>query len=401
MELAGKRRLPSKTQSAPLALAKQVRGDLDANTLKALEKDRSRRYGSPAELAADIGRYLKNEPVLALPPSAAYRARKFARRHRAGVSVGGRIGGALLRNCVRCMGSGATVLQRLARDGPPGDFQSSEPARSPSWHDAGSKDIAAVAINYLDSLAKYSSADQGLDGELAAAYHQIGDLQGGSGGTQNLGDLPAALESYAKAERLARALVARQPSGKAKRLLGDALTAQAYGARESNQVAKGAPKAMEALQVARERARSDRSEDAQIQLGAALQCASAFGGAKDQLLYLAEQASLFEDMLAHDPENPDRWRNAALAHKYIAGHLIGSADADGAFVHLEPRSWTKLLFAQRRTIRKTRWPLPLTWASGASTTSTKTLRRGSNTHRLPLPSGLRLRPRIRRTPGAG
>jgi tetratricopeptide (TPR) repeat protein len=76
MELARKR------QSEPLALAKQMRGDLDSIALKALEKERSRRYGSPSDLAADLGRYLRNEAVLAVPPSAAYRASKFARRYR-------------------------------------------------------------------------------------------------------------------------------------------------------------------------------------------------------------------------------------------------------------------------------------------------------------------------------
>jgi non-specific serine/threonine protein kinase/serine/threonine-protein kinase len=72
-----------KRHTEPPALAKQMRGDLDSIALKALEKDRSRRYGSPSDLAADIGRYLRNESVLAVPPSAAYRARKFARRYRA------------------------------------------------------------------------------------------------------------------------------------------------------------------------------------------------------------------------------------------------------------------------------------------------------------------------------
>ena len=300
IEPAGKRRLLPKIQSEPLALAKQVRGDLDAITLKALEKDRSRRYGSPAELATDIGRYLKNEPVLALPPSAAYRARKFARRHRAGVSVGAVV------LAVLC-GATASVawearIARRERDLAQRRFNDlrgmarqvifslqNQLAALPGTTQVR-KDIVAVAINYLDTLAKYSAADQGLHGELAAAYLQIGRLQGGAG-MQNLGDLPAALESYAKAERLARALAARQPSGQAKRLLGNVLTAQAYGERDSNQIAKGASKAMEALQVARERARSDRSEGAQIQLGAALQCAAEFGGMRDQLRYLAEQAS--------------------------------------------------------------------------------------------------------------
>jgi eukaryotic-like serine/threonine-protein kinase len=74
--------LARKRQSEPLALAKLIGGDLDSIALKALEKDRSRRYGSASDFAADIGRYLNNEAVLAVPPSAAYRARKFARRYR-------------------------------------------------------------------------------------------------------------------------------------------------------------------------------------------------------------------------------------------------------------------------------------------------------------------------------
>jgi non-specific serine/threonine protein kinase/serine/threonine-protein kinase len=70
-----------------LTLARQLRGDLDAITLKALEKDRARRYATPVELAADIGRYLRNEPILARPAGAGYRARKYIRRHRLGVGA--------------------------------------------------------------------------------------------------------------------------------------------------------------------------------------------------------------------------------------------------------------------------------------------------------------------------
>jgi tetratricopeptide (TPR) repeat protein len=70
-----------------VSLAKELRGDLDWITLKALEKDRTRRYASSSELAADIERHLRNEPVAACPPSSWYRARKFLRRHRMGVGV--------------------------------------------------------------------------------------------------------------------------------------------------------------------------------------------------------------------------------------------------------------------------------------------------------------------------
>lgn len=61
----------------------QLRGDLDAVVLKALAKDRRQRYDSASFFAADLRRYLANEPVLATPPSWAYRVAKFTRRHRA------------------------------------------------------------------------------------------------------------------------------------------------------------------------------------------------------------------------------------------------------------------------------------------------------------------------------
>jgi non-specific serine/threonine protein kinase/serine/threonine-protein kinase len=67
------------------ASASELRGDLDWITMRALEKDRTRRYGSASDLAADLRRHLDNLPVLASPPSTVYRVRKFARRHRIGV----------------------------------------------------------------------------------------------------------------------------------------------------------------------------------------------------------------------------------------------------------------------------------------------------------------------------
>jgi eukaryotic-like serine/threonine-protein kinase len=59
-----------------------LRGDLDWIAMKCLEKDRTRRYATANDLAADIHRYLEGEPVLARPPSGWYRLQKFVRRHR-------------------------------------------------------------------------------------------------------------------------------------------------------------------------------------------------------------------------------------------------------------------------------------------------------------------------------
>jgi non-specific serine/threonine protein kinase/serine/threonine-protein kinase len=74
-----------KRGTAPAMLVRQIRGELDAIALKALEKDRSRRYATASDFAADIGRYLTNQPVVAVAPSLAYRAKKFARRYRVGL----------------------------------------------------------------------------------------------------------------------------------------------------------------------------------------------------------------------------------------------------------------------------------------------------------------------------
>jgi len=71
----------------PAQLVSALRGDLDWITMKALDKDRNRRYGAPSEIAADIRRYLSNEPIIARPASASYRLRKYVRRHRVAVTV--------------------------------------------------------------------------------------------------------------------------------------------------------------------------------------------------------------------------------------------------------------------------------------------------------------------------
>jgi non-specific serine/threonine protein kinase/serine/threonine-protein kinase len=73
--------------SHTLTWRSRLKGDLDSVLLKALAKDRDRRYGTAAAFAEDLRRYLANEPVLAQPPSLRYRAGKFMRRHRLPVAA--------------------------------------------------------------------------------------------------------------------------------------------------------------------------------------------------------------------------------------------------------------------------------------------------------------------------
>ncbi len=80
----------------PSTINKALRGDIETIVLKTLEKDRDRRYRSAAQLADDIHRYLRAEPIAARPPSVVYQARMFARRHRVLVGAGLIVGAALV-----------------------------------------------------------------------------------------------------------------------------------------------------------------------------------------------------------------------------------------------------------------------------------------------------------------
>ncbi len=80
----------------PHLLTKLVRGDLDWIVMKAIEKDRRRRYGSASDLVGDVSRYFRDEPVNARRPSSLYRLRKFAKRQRLPLAAAAGIAGALV-----------------------------------------------------------------------------------------------------------------------------------------------------------------------------------------------------------------------------------------------------------------------------------------------------------------
>jgi WD40 repeat protein len=86
----------AKRQIEARKLSVMLRGDLDWIVMRALEKERTRRYDTAKGIALDIGRHLAGQPVVAAPPGAGYRISKFVRRNRAIVSAGALVAGALL-----------------------------------------------------------------------------------------------------------------------------------------------------------------------------------------------------------------------------------------------------------------------------------------------------------------
>ncbi len=154
----------------PKQLAILLHGDLDWIAMKALEKDRGRRYGTPSELAADIGRYLKHEPVVARPASAGYRLRKYVRRHRVAVGVAA---GLVLLLAVFA-GLQASELRRITRerdranritDFMTGMFKVSDPNEA--------RGNTTTAREILDKASKDVDTGLAKDPELQAQMMQI------------------------------------------------------------------------------------------------------------------------------------------------------------------------------------------------------------------------------------
>jgi serine/threonine protein kinase len=114
----------------PKKLSKLVRGKLDWVVMKALEKDRTRRYETANGLARDLQRYLHDEPVEACPPSAVYRLRKYARKHRAAVTIAAGFAALLVLGA-------AVSLDGKSRRGPAGAGRGGQHVASGAGEDGG------------------------------------------------------------------------------------------------------------------------------------------------------------------------------------------------------------------------------------------------------------------------
>ena len=189
--------------------------------MKALEKDRARRYGAPSDLAADIRRYLNHEPVLARPASAAYRSGKFVKRHKLALAVASVFALMVLAGAVAIVREAQIARMQEARAerrfndvrslansllfdvyDSIQDLPGSTPAR---------RIVADRASHYLDTLSQESAGSPDLERELATAYERVGDVQANPF-FANLGDIAGGIQSYRKALRIRLDLAGDHPS---------------------------------------------------------------------------------------------------------------------------------------------------------------------------------------------
>ncbi len=98
-------------KTEPTALSRLIRGDLDWIVMKALEKDRTRRYETADSLAMDLERHLRNEPVSAAAPGLSYKVTKFVRRHKAGLASAAALALALVAGLVASLWQAGVARQ--------------------------------------------------------------------------------------------------------------------------------------------------------------------------------------------------------------------------------------------------------------------------------------------------
>ncbi len=207
----------------PRQLVKLLRGDLDWIATKALEKDRARRYGSPSELAADIRRYLNQEPIVARPASAAYRSGKFIKRHKISMAV------TAVFAVVVVAGAVAIVREeRIARMEEARAEQRFESLRKLTnsllfeFHDSienlpGSTSarelVVSRALEYLEQIEAEARDDPATLRDLAAAYERIGRIRGEENHPHlgGAGSFQETKQLYEKALAIRQRLVAEHP----------------------------------------------------------------------------------------------------------------------------------------------------------------------------------------------
>jgi tetratricopeptide (TPR) repeat protein len=185
-------------QSEPRRLANELRGDLDWITMRALEKDRTRRYPTANALAADVERHLRDEPVSAGPPSSAYRAKKLLRRHRAAFLAGGAVALALLAGVVgtswallRAAAEAREARRQAAIAEAVNDFLNIDllaavapSAKKGQGRDVTMREVLAVAAERLDKgsgeggrFAGEPLVEAEIRNNVGYAYRELGDYR--------------------------------------------------------------------------------------------------------------------------------------------------------------------------------------------------------------------------------
>jgi serine/threonine protein kinase len=237
-------KLVTQSRKTDLAsLRRTLARDLDWIALRAIEKDRSRRYDTANTLATDLQRYLNDEPVIARPPSRAYRVRKFVARHRVAVSAAAAI-------LLLIIAAGVVILAQSARVARERDRAASEAAKAKSINEFLEQMLSSAnpygtgnrSVSVVDAL---SAAERRLDATLGSQPEVAAAVR------RTLGMTYEGLGEYERAEKvLTETVNASRAAGRRQDLAAD--LGQLAALRRSQAKFKDAERdARAALEVAR------------------------------------------------------------------------------------------------------------------------------------------------------
>jgi tetratricopeptide (TPR) repeat protein len=176
-----------KRRTDPRRLSLLCRGELDWIVMKALEKDRRRRYESASAVAADVQRYLDDEPVTACPPSASYRLKKLARQYKAAIVTAGLVAAALLAGTAVSLWQ-AIEASRARREAEANFLMARKAvhdaleqlAEEPRLKEAELQDLRKSLLTrvlpFYEEFVKQRSDDPKLEADRGQVFRQLGAL---------------------------------------------------------------------------------------------------------------------------------------------------------------------------------------------------------------------------------
>jgi eukaryotic-like serine/threonine-protein kinase len=326
-------------------LRRRLSGDLDNIILKAMRKEKERRYASVERLSEDIRNYLHGLPVSARKDTFSYRAWKFINRNKAAVVAATLVLLTLIGGIIATAWQAKVAHEQRMLAGAERE-KARQLARTVlfDYHDAivdlpGSvpvrNKLAQDMVEYLNSFAAEAASDPALQGELADAYERVSSVLGGSA-YANLGDTDKALENLKNALHIRENLLAANPQNPELRMnLANTFRKYAALLSETPSLDEALTSYRQAVALAEALVQEDPANSHYNRL-LALNCGDLGSflttrGNWDEALANQRQAlRIHESFAKADPANAETRRALSVCYEAIGQILLQRGDATGA-----------------------------------------------------------------------
>jgi tetratricopeptide (TPR) repeat protein len=287
-----------------------------------------------AELAADVAAHLDHQPVKARRPSFGYVARKFVRRHRTGAAVAAALVALLIGGVAAVLWQARVAERERARAQQRFDqvrqlanyviFDLQDGIAKLTGSTELRRQMVERSLTYLDSLAADAAGDGRLLTELAGAYARLGNVLGRQD-VANLGDRPAAVTCYGKAEKLLREVISRSPRDKdARRRLGNLLLdlRLVHSSVTPDERDRTLKRLEESTAIWQELVGEDAQDEESLRgLASAHNIAYQFqfrSSPEAAIDHLKRSLEIIQGLLAAKPQDPELRREASACHRWLA-----------------------------------------------------------------------------------